>query len=73
MPPRAKPIPVYQRGAGEQAILAARDLAVTCFKPSIIFGPDDNFYNQFATLLKLSPVAGGLPRIPDLRQFMSAM
>ena len=47
---------LFTKGAGEQAVMAARDLAVTCFKPSIIFGPDDNFYNQFATLLKLSPI-----------------
>jgi NADH dehydrogenase len=47
---------LFTKGAGEQTVMAAQDLAVTCFKPSIIFGPDDNFYNQFATLLRLSPV-----------------
>jgi len=47
---------LFTKGAGEQTVMAVQDLAVTCFKPSIIFGPDDNFYNQFATLLKLIPV-----------------
>ncbi|RUQ28072.1 MAG: complex I NDUFA9 subunit family protein [Candidatus Competibacteraceae bacterium] len=48
---------LFTKGAGEQMVMAAaQGLAVTCFKPSIIFGPDDHFYNQFATLLKLSPV-----------------
>ena len=44
------------KGEGEQMVLQAKDLAVTVFKPSIIFGPDDNFYNQFANLLKFSRV-----------------
>ncbi|MDS4058686.1 MAG: complex I NDUFA9 subunit family protein, partial [Candidatus Contendobacter sp.] len=30
--------------------------AVTCFKPSIIFAPNDNFLNQFANLIKRVPV-----------------
>jgi len=44
------------KGAGEQAVLKTAGLAVTCFKPSIIFAPDDSFFNQFATLLRLGPV-----------------
>lgn len=28
-------------------------IAVTSFRPSVIFGPDDSFINRFATLLKL--------------------
>ena len=47
---------LFTKGAGEQIVLQAKDLAVTVFKPSIIFGPDDNFYNQFANLLKFSRV-----------------
>ena len=47
---------LFTKGAGEQAVMAVQDLAVTCFKPSIIFGPKDNFYNQFANLLRISPV-----------------
>jgi len=44
------------KGAGEQRVMQAQDLAVTCFKPSIIFAPDDNFFNQFANLLRRAPV-----------------
>ena len=29
------------------------DIAVTSFKPSVIFGPDDSFINRFASLLKI--------------------
>lgn len=44
------------KGEGEQQVMQAQGIAVTCFKPSIIFAPDDNFYNQFANLLKISKI-----------------
>ena len=51
---RAFRIPAL-KAIGEQAVLAAEDLDVTAFRPSIVFGPEDKFLNQFATMLKLLP------------------
>ncbi|MEJ2450450.1 MAG: complex I NDUFA9 subunit family protein [Gammaproteobacteria bacterium] len=47
----------YLRSKGEalQLVHAARDLDVTSFCPSVIFGPGDSFFNRFASLLRLMP------------------
>ena len=44
------------KAIGEQAVLAADDLAPTAFRPSVMFGPEDQFLNQFERLARLLPV-----------------
>jgi NADH dehydrogenase len=45
------------KGEGENALhtFSADRLAVTSFRPSVIFGPGDSFLNRFADLLKSMP------------------
>ena len=46
----------YQRAkaAGEKLVLAAQP-AATIMRPSIVFGPEDNFFNQFAAMARIAP------------------
>lgn len=49
----------YLRSKGRaEDLLHAGDagLRVTSFRPSVIFGPNDSFFNRFARLLRLTPV-----------------
>ncbi len=50
------------KAAGEDAVLAAFPKAVI-LRPSVLFGNEDNFFNRFATMARLSPaiplVGGG--------------
>ena len=54
------------KAAGEKAVLAAVPSA-TIFRPSVMFGPDDQFTNRFARLAQISPVmpliGGGATRM----------
>ncbi|MEJ2481530.1 MAG: NAD(P)H-binding protein, partial [Acidihalobacter sp.] len=49
----------YLRSKAEAETLAhtlsGPELAVTSFRPSVIFGPDDSFLNRFADLLRAVP------------------
>src|SRR6478672_10814813 len=50
---------------GERLVLAAQQAAVIV-RPSIVFGPEDDFFNRFAALARIAPalplVGGGLTR-----------
>ncbi|MDX1923011.1 MAG: complex I NDUFA9 subunit family protein [Alphaproteobacteria bacterium] len=58
---------VYARSKaqGEAAVLAAYPHA-SILRPSIVFGPDDSFFNRFAQMAKLSPflplIGGGVSK-----------
>lgn len=56
------------KGEGEDLVHAAADesLQVASFRPSVIFGPGDHLFNQFAGLLKKAPGILPLP-CPDAR------
>lgn len=53
------------KARGEQAVLAATPGA-TILRPSIMFGPEDHFFNRFAGIARMSPalplIGGGLTR-----------
>ena len=53
------------KAEGEQRVLAAQPDAVI-MRPSIIFGPEDSFFNRFAAMARLSPalplIGGGATR-----------
>jgi NADH dehydrogenase len=54
------------KAAGEKAVLAAVPSA-TILRPSIVFGPEDQFTNRFAALARISPllplIGGGVTKM----------
>ncbi|WP_027581325.1 complex I NDUFA9 subunit family protein [Bradyrhizobium sp. Ai1a-2] len=54
------------KAAGEAAVLAASPSA-TILRPSVVFGPEDQFTNRFAAMARMSPaiplVGGGLTKM----------
>jgi len=54
------------KAAGEKAVLAALPSA-TIMRPSVVFGPEDQFTNRFAALARLSPalplIGGGTTKM----------
>src|SRR5205823_1446085 len=54
------------KAAGEKAVLSAVPSA-TLFRPSVVFGPEDDFTNRFAALARMSPalalIGGGITRL----------
>lgn len=44
------------KGEAEDLVHAAQGIEVTSFRPSVIFGPGDSFFNRFYSLLKMAPV-----------------
>src|SRR5437667_7556968 len=54
------------KAAGEKAVLSAVPSA-TILRPSVVFGPEDQFTNRFAALARMSPalplIGGGMNRM----------
>src|SRR6478609_4554031 len=54
------------KAAGEKAVLSATPTA-TIFRPSIVFGPEDQFTNRFAALARMAPalplIGGGITKM----------
>lgn len=49
-------------GENHLHIYSEKGLHITTFRPSIIFGPGDDFFNRFAKLLKVTPFVCPVPR-----------
>ncbi|MCO8143664.1 complex I NDUFA9 subunit family protein [Rhodovulum tesquicola] len=53
--PDGKSAYAQTKGQGEQAVLASFPEAVI-LRPSVIFGPEDQFFNRFASMARFAPV-----------------
>lgn len=53
--PKSESAYARSKAAGEAALLQARPDAVI-FRPSLMFGPGDSFFNRFASLARMLPV-----------------
>ena len=53
--PNSPALYARSKAAGEQAVWASLPSA-TIFRPSIIFGPEDEFFNRFAAMARFLPV-----------------
>jgi NADH dehydrogenase len=53
--PAAESLYARSKGQGEQGARAAFP-AVTILRPSVVFGPEDQFFNRFGSLAQISPV-----------------
>ncbi len=53
--PASRSLYARSKGQGEAAVRAAFPLA-TILRPSIVFGPEDQFFNRFAAIAALSPI-----------------
>lgn len=49
------------KGEAENLLHTNKDVHVTSFRPSVIFGPEDNFLNRFVHLLQLTPKLAVFP------------
>ena len=49
------------KGQAENVVHSIRDIKVTSFQPSVIFGPRDDFFNRFAGLLAMGPPYAPFP------------
>jgi NADH dehydrogenase len=48
---------LHSKGQGEKLMqVASKDLDITIFRPSVIFGEGDHFFNRFGLMLNLSPL-----------------
>src|SRR5207302_354946 len=62
---QANPLYARSKATGEKLVLAAMPSA-TILRPSVVFGPEDDFFNKFAAMARIAPalplVGGGETR-----------